>query len=115
MKKKKQLSESSSSSDSCSKCSSDCSSDDDLPLKTVSKLLPQKGSQKLPVAKVKNPTSKSGTNDENSSDDKETLSKAKEKACASRATVVKKVKSEDQSNEAVVKRGRGRPRTKVSA
>lgn len=46
VKKKSQLSDTTSSSESCSKCSSDSSSDDDLPLKAVSKSLPSKCSAK---------------------------------------------------------------------
>lgn len=118
-KGKSQLSETSTSSESCSKCSSDSSSDDDLPLKAVSKLLAPKGSPLKPSGKnAKN----SSTVKSDSDNDKKTCEKdnapktSKEKNSASKTncTVVKKTKSEDCSHDSTVKRGRGRPRTKVS-
>ncbi|KOB67486.1 Uncharacterized protein OBRU01_19641 [Operophtera brumata] len=114
--KKPQVS-SSSSSESCSKCSSDSSSDDDLPLKTVSKSLPQKCSPQK-TKPGKNTTLKSESDDDQKCNEelKETVSRSKDKPCASRtiSTVVKKPKAEETA-ETTVKRGRGRPRTKVSA
>lgn len=112
--KKKQIS-SSSSSESCSKCSSGSSSDDDIPLKTVSKLLPQKCSPQK-TKSGKSSTVKSESEDDRKCEEaKEAASRSKDKPCASRSnsTVVKKTKSEEPV-ETVVKRGRGRPRTKVS-
>lgn len=107
----------SSSSESCSKCSSDSSSDDDLPLKTVSKSLPQKFSPQK-TKPGKSTTLKSESDDDRKCREelKEAASRTKDKPCASRtsSTLVKKPKSEETA-ETTVKRGRGRPRTKVSA
>ncbi|CAH2087500.1 unnamed protein product [Euphydryas editha] len=107
---KKQVSESSSSSESCSKCSSDSSSEDDLPLKTVKKNLPVKCSpQKTKTTKniIKSDS------DEEFCEIKDT-SKNKDKSCNLKTNVnVKKTKSDDTNNDTNVKRGQGRPRSKL--
>lgn len=107
-KKKAQLTDSSSSSESCSKCSSDSSSDDDVPLKTVSKGLMSKSVQKNAKSK------KSDSEEERRCGDKDSAPKvnSKDKQSATKTTV-KKTKDEPPP-ETTVKRGRGRPRTKVS-
>ncbi|CAG9790966.1 unnamed protein product [Diatraea saccharalis] len=113
-KNHKSLLTTSSSSDSCSKCSSDSSSEDDLPLKTVSKLLQPKGSPLKSSAKTTpNIICKSD------SDDKEELdcntsktNKDKNSIPKTSDPVVKKTKSDEVVNDVIVKRGRGRPKTK---
>lgn len=114
VKKKSQLSDTTSSSESCSKCSSDSSSDDDLPLKAVSKTLPPKCSVKS-SAKVK--SNKADTDEGRKlCDIKDNGTKVnnKDKQSASKTNVnVKKTKSDDSNHETTLKRGRGRPRTKV--
>lgn len=116
-KKKNELSETSSSSESCSRCSSDSSSEDDLPLKTVSKSLPLKVSpQKAQVKTTKNPTIKSESEEEKkvTDDIKDNVLKVcKEKSVLKTNNIVKKTKS-DENNDTGAKRGRGRPRSKVS-
>lgn len=106
---KKQVSASSSSSESCSKCSSDSSSEDDLPLKTVKKNLPSKCSPQKTKSKF---FIKSDSDEETCEKDS---AKSKEKSCSSKTIVnVKKIKSDDTNNDTNVKRGVGRPRSKVS-
>ena len=115
VKKKSQLSDTTSSSESCSKCSSDSSSDDDLPLKAVSKSLPSKCSAKTST-KVKSTSKIDSEESRKPCDSKDTGTKLnnKDKQCASKTNVnVKKTKSDESSHEPL-KRGRGRPRTKVS-
>lgn len=115
-KKKSQLSESSLSSESCSKCSSDSSSEDDLPLKAVSKTLPNRNTQKN-AKTVKSNSLKSDSDGSRDYENKDTLAKGnvKEKPGPSKTTFKKANKSDEPPQEAAVKRGRGRPRTKVSA
>lgn len=119
-KGKSQLSETSTSSESCSKCSSDSSSDDDLPLKAVSKSLASKGSPlKTPSKSTKNNSNKSDSDeDKTTGDSKDNASKTnikdKNSAAKTNSTVVKKTKSDETSHDSTVKRPRGRPRTKVS-
>jgi hypothetical protein len=115
-KLKSQLS-SSSSSESCSKCSSDSSTDDDLPLKAVSKSLQPKGSPLKTGKHAKSNTSiKSDSDEDKRSDSKDNVSKVNCKSSVAKTNnpAVKKTKSDEISNEVTVKRGRGRPRTKVS-
>lgn len=115
VKKKSQLSDTTSSSESCSKCSSDSSSDDDLPLKAVSKSLPSKCSAKS-ATKVKS-TAKIDEEGRKPCDLKDNGAKInnKEKQCGSKNnSIVKKTKSDESSHDVPLKRGRGRPRTKVS-
>lgn len=113
-KKPSKLSDSSSSSESCSKCSSDSSSDDDLPLKIVSKSLPKCSPQKAST-NTKNSTVKSGSDDEKRlSDTVKDIKATKDKPGASKTNAVKKTKSDETVPATEVKKGRGRPRTKVS-
>ncbi|CAB3253522.1 unnamed protein product [Arctia plantaginis] len=115
LKNKSQLSDSSSSSDSCSKCSSNSSSDDDIPLKTVSKNLPSKCAAKTPP-KVKQ-TNKSD-NDEGRKQcdvkDNTTNINNKDKPSATKTNNVKKTKSGESNHDTTLKRSRGRPRTKLA-
>lgn len=117
-KGKSQLSETSTSSESCSKCSSDSSSDDDLPLKAVSKALAPKGSPQAKNTKNTLAAKSDSDEDKRTGDNKDNASKTnnKDKTSASKTNsiVVKKTKSDESSHDSTVKRGRGRPRTKVS-
>lgn len=110
-KGKSQLSDTTSSSESC-KCSSDSSSDDDVPLKAVSKTLPAKSSPQKVGKNVK------VESEEDRRSEKDSLSKTnnKDKQCTPKTnnTNVKKTKSDEANQETAVRRGRGRPRTKVS-
>lgn len=113
-KKKLQLSDTTSSSESC-KCTSDSSSDDDIPLKTVSKSLPSKCSPQKST-KVTKVSQKSESEDDarlSNVKDKVSKSNCKDRQSASCSKVVQKTKSEE-SNEGAVKRQGGRLRNKVS-
>ncbi|KAH9629794.1 hypothetical protein HF086_009921 [Spodoptera exigua] len=113
VKKKSQLSDTTSSSESCSKCSSDSSSDDDLPLKAVSKSLPSKCSAKTPT-KLKSTNKNDIEDGRKLCEVKDSGTKVnKDKQCASKSiSNVRKTKSDESTHD--MKRGRGRPRTKVS-
>lgn len=114
LKKKSQLSDTSTSSESCSKCSSDSSSDDDIPLKAVSKNLPPKCAAKTPTKTKQNNKSDIDEGRKQCVKDNGTKVNNKDKQGASKANnSVKKTKG-DESNHDTTKRGRGRPRTKVS-
>lgn len=113
-KKKSQLSDTTSSSESC-KCTSDSSSDDDIPLKTVSKSLPSKCSPQKFTKGTKTSQKSESEDDARLSIviDKVSKSNSKDRQSASRSKVVQKTKSEE-SNEGPVKRPGGRLRNKVS-
>ncbi|KPI99648.1 hypothetical protein RR46_02562 [Papilio xuthus] len=115
-KKKSQLSDTSSSSEVCSKCSSDSSSEDDLPLKAVKKTLPAKCSPQKSVKSGRNSGVKSDSDGHrHSSDDKDVASKkdAKDKSSAFKNNSnVKKTKSDDGTQDTTAKRGQ-RQRTKL--
>lgn len=116
-KKNSQLSDTSSSSEVCSKCSSDSSSEDDLPLKAVKKTLPAKCSPQKSVKSGRNSGVKSDSDGHrNSSDDKDVASKkdGKDKPNVFKTNSnVKKTKSDDTIQETTAKRGQ-RQRAKVS-
>lgn len=114
-KKKSQLSDTTSSSESC-KCTSDSSSDDDIPLKTVSKSLPSKCSPQKTTKGTKISQKSESEDDACLSNVKDKVSKSnsKDRQSASRSKVVQKTKSEE-SNEGPVKRQGGRLRNKVSS
>lgn len=113
-KKKSQLSDTTSSSESC-KCTSDSSSDDDIPLKTVSKSLPSKCSPQKSTKATKISQKSDSEDDDRLTNVKDKVSKSnsKDRQSASRSKVVQKTKSEE-SNEGPVKRQGGRLRNKVS-
>lgn len=113
-KKKSQLSDTTSSSESC-KCTSDSSSDDDIPLKTVSKSLPSKCSPQKSTKGTKISQKSESEDDTRLSNvkDKVNKSNSKDRQSALRGKVALKTKSEE-SNESPVKRQGGRHRNKVS-
>lgn len=115
LKKKSQLSDSTSSSDSCSKCSSDSSSDDDIPLKTVSKNLPSKCAAKTPTkAKLSNKSDIDEGRKQCDVKDNVTNVNNKDKQSATKTNNVKKAKNDEANHDTTLKRTRGRLKSKVS-